>query len=310
MPQSLNEYRPSRRWLNVAGGILSLLAIVFVVERFIAYRESIDLARYDAGHWTVLALLAAGYGAAGVLLAAGWHNILLHLGLKVRFRWSLRAYGLSQLIKYIPGNIFHLAGRQALGMAAGLPAGTLVRSTLWDLGLIAIMALAFIPLALTHAGLHPVAGTVAGMVIAAGLLAMARLGGGSMLARAALAYLVFLAVSGLLFMLLVTGFCSICDISAPPVVLTLAGAYVIAWLAGLVTPGAPAGLGVREVVLYALLSGSVDQATIIELVILGRIVTLGGDGLFFLACLALGRRTGPCRDTTTKIQSDDRSGES
>ena len=31
------------------------------------------------------------------------------------------------------------------------------------------------------------------------------------------------------------------------------GAYVIAWLAGLVTPGAPAGVGVRELVMYALL---------------------------------------------------------
>ncbi|MDZ7598490.1 MAG: hypothetical protein U5J82_09410 [Desulfobacterales bacterium] len=29
----------------------------------------------------------------------------------------------------------------------------------------------------------------------------------------------------------------------------LCGAYVIAWLAGLVTPGAPAGVGVRELVL-------------------------------------------------------------
>jgi hypothetical protein len=37
------------------------------------------------------------------------------------------------------------------------------------------------------------------------------------------------------------------------------GSYVIAWLAGFVTPGAPAGIGVREAVLVILLATASHQ---------------------------------------------------
>lgn len=282
-----------RRWLHVAGGVLSLLAVAFVVERFLAYRESVDLGRFGAVHWVVLALLASGYGAAGILLATGWQRILAYLGLEVRYRWSLRVYGISQLIKYVPGNLFHLAGRQALGMAGGLPAGPLARSTLWDLGLIAAVALAFLPLAIINTGLDPHEGIVGAVVILAAILALAGHRGGRVLMQATVAYLGFLVASSVLFVLLALQFCNTCSFGAPSVLLTLVGAYVGAWLAGMLTPGAPAGLGVREVVLYTLLQGWTSQAAVIELVVLGRIMTLGGDGLLFLACLLIGRREGP-----------------
>jgi uncharacterized membrane protein YbhN (UPF0104 family) len=60
------------------------------------------------------------------------------------------------------------------------------------------------------------------------------------------------------------------------------GAFVVAWLVGLVTPGAPAGVGVRELVLMALLKGLVPEDDLLMAVLLSRVVTVGGDGLFFL----------------------------
>ena len=62
--------------------------------------------------------------------------------------------------------------------------------------------------------------------------------------------------------------------------LPVIGAYVLAWLAGLVTPGAPAGVGVRELVLLALLKGSVGQTELLLAVLLGRLVTVSGDVAF------------------------------
>src|SRR3546814_11986525 len=44
------------------------------------------------------------------------------------------------------------------------------------------------------------------------------------------------------------------------------GAFNTSWIAGFVVPGAPAGLGVREVVLTAWLDGSVPPATDMTLV--------------------------------------------
>jgi uncharacterized membrane protein YbhN (UPF0104 family) len=62
---------------------------------------------------------------------------------------------------------------------------------------------------------------------------------------------------------------------------------VLAWLLGLITPGAPAGVGVRELVLLGLLSSFVPQSTILLATVVGRLVTIGGDLLFFgWGCLA------------------------
>src|SRR3546814_8886443 len=44
------------------------------------------------------------------------------------------------------------------------------------------------------------------------------------------------------------------------------GAFTTSWIAGFVVPGAPAGLGVREVVLTAWLAGALPPATAVLLV--------------------------------------------
>ncbi len=74
-------------------------------------------------------------------------------------------------------------------------------------------------------------------------------------------YALFLTLAGAIFV----GVLMIVATSVDRLLLivpALLGAYVIAWLAGLLTPGPPAGAGVREVVLYGLLH-SVEDAPIL-----------------------------------------------
>jgi uncharacterized membrane protein YbhN (UPF0104 family) len=76
-------------------------------------------------------------------------------------------------------------------------------------------------------------------------------------------------------------------------VFLICGAFVITWLAGSVTPGAPAGIGVRELVLLFLLKGLVLESDLLLAVLLSRVVTVAGDVLFFLAALCfLSRESG------------------
>ena len=67
------------------------------------------------------------------------------------------------------------------------------------------------------------------------------------------------------------------------------GLFSIAWVAGFLTPGAPAGLGVRDVILVAVLGSTYGATIALGLTILLRMVTLGGDGLAFAVGL-LARR--------------------
>src|SRR3546814_11770047 len=60
------------------------------------------------------------------------------------------------------------------------------------------------------------------------------------------------------------------------------GAFTTSWIAGFVVPGAPAGLGVREVVLTAWLAGALPPATAVLLVVALRIATPIADLVNFL----------------------------
>ncbi|MBR5999677.1 MAG: hypothetical protein IK089_00255 [Oxalobacter sp.] len=95
----------------------------------------------------------------------------------------------------------------------------------------------------------------------------------------------FLLISGSVFVVLLN------IISGPEAVftknsVTIGAAFIVAWLAGLVTPGAPAGVGVREVVLFFLLKTIASESDLLLSLLLSRIVTVFGDIWFYLAASA------------------------
>ena len=72
-------------------------------------------------------------------------------------------------------------------------------------------------------------------------------------------------------------------------ILVLAGSFAVASVIGFITPGAPGGLGVREVVLVAALSPLYGQDAAVGLAAMLRVVTVLGDGLAFLIGVGLSR---------------------
>jgi len=217
-----------KRALSWGGSALGILGVAFVALKLFDYGNRLPMNRIGMGQWFGIAALSLAYGTSGFILAIAWRDILRHLGVTVRRDWAAWAYGVSQLAKYVPGNVFHLAGRQALGASAGLPQWPLGKSLVWELGTIAVMAGLF---ALwTIPSFLPLPVWVALFVFAC-------------------------AASGAI---------------------------------------APAGVGVREAVLFFLLRPLLGQADLLEIILIGRLVTAAGDLAFFLSasvCFS-GRPTG------------------
>ncbi len=282
-----------KKWLEIAGGLISLAGVVFVGMRLHAYVHQLeaDFSRLQANAWLFIALLALIYGAGNVFLARAWRSLLNLLGVTVSWGWAFRTYGVSQLAKYVPGNIFHLAGRQAMGMAAGLPTGSLVKSAVWELALIAAVGALFgmllLPLAFSEVSVW--ASSILFCMVLAALTVAARQMIAPSAAGALLWQAAFLALSGMVFVGLVATVSP--HTAGSHAFSILCGAYVLAWLAGLITPGAPAGVGVREFVLLFLLSGEITEADLLVCVVLGRLVTVVGDLFFFIYATFL-RKTG------------------
>lgn len=277
-------------WL---GTLLALSGLGFVGHELYLHTGDIDLSGYSVGVWALFGLLAFAYGLSGFLLARAWVLLLRELGQPVGWPWAARIYGLAQLAKYAPGNVFHLAGRQAMGMAEGLPAGTLARSTIWELAGQAAVAGVCSALAL------PLLLPALPQVVALGLLCF----GGTTLWL----LLRYLGRTGLVPMLvyqtmfLMAATCSFLVVlwlvtdqmpgwSYLP---SLIGAFVLAWVVGFVTPGAPGGIGVRELLLVFLLGGVLPEQDIVLAVVLSRVLTTLGDLVFFSLAFMIPRRFSP-----------------
>lgn len=292
---------PGRPWVRAVGGLVAVVALAFVVHR--AWLLRAELAASPASGRVLLVALggAVAYGLGSSVLSLAWQRLLWwHGGRRLPWRRVHGVYARTAIAKYLPGNVLHLAARHALSRDDGLSHVALVRAAFHEAAsLVAIGgALALVGLLLAGGEAVPVAPWIvaaaaalalAGVVLAARHARPLRATEGSAtsatLAAASLLHAGFFVVSGGLLFALVLGAASApLSLSRSGVVLL---SFAVSWLVGFVTPGAPAGLGVREATLLALIGGAVPDAAAVLAVAAFRVVTLGGDVVFFLTSFAV-----------------------
>jgi hypothetical protein len=233
------------------------------------------------------------YGLAGLLLAEAWRQLLSAEPTAHPARLYHAVYGRTQIAKYLPGNVFHFAGRQWLGRDLGHTQTNLALASVAEtVLLIAVASALALPLVANHVGLSLVANDL-GKLTAAVLLGLAlvgapllrgRLGPALRLSRAALLYSVFFLLTGGVLWLLILSLGGGRDASGPWIGLS---ALALAWITGLVTPGAAAGLGVREAVLIMVLDDQLGPEASLAVALALRLVTTCGDAIFFATALIL-----------------------
>lgn len=243
-----------------------------------------------------------------VLIGLMWMLLLRDQGTQLTLFKAMQIVAISQIGKYLPGNVGHFAGRAVLAQQVGIPLGvsasTILIETAWTLAIgagFAVAALALFVDATTARSL-PSVGMVELGLLTGGLLVLPwlgitwvnrfvpglsrRVGGGKLVTAPRLK--TALAVSGLMALcffvlggvvtLHARGLFGVAD--APWVTITVL--FTAAWLVGYVVPGAPGGLGVREAMMILVLSPVVGAGPAIGLGVTVRMATLAGDGLAFL----------------------------
>ncbi len=280
-----------KRILHWAGRTLALTGIVFVVFRLNDYTTQLDLSHFNSFTYFVVTGLTLVYGLANIMLALAWRGLLIHFGTTINWQWGVRIYGLTQLAKYVPGNIMHLASRQAMGLAAGISGWSLAKASIWEIGLIFIAGMFFFILMLPQflpivTAQMAIVGFVSALLIM--VLVLKKYVGFTIL-QVFVWYLLFLIISGMVFVGLLQLLMEKNVISSLQM-LTICCAFIVAWIVGLVTPGAPAGIGVRELVLLGLLKGFASESDLLLAILLSRLITVGGDVLFFLFASVLSCR--------------------
>ena len=275
----------SKRVLSILGVILSILGIVFIVVRMSMYVGQINLGRFYLIDWLQIIILIFIYAFSGLFLALAWHKILLFLKVNTEKKWAIKIYGLSQIAKYIPGNIFQFVGRQSRGMTDGVQGKVLLKSTVLELVLLAFSGSLFVILILPLVGFN--VSLFISFVLFCFVLCFVIITLRSLfslpLGVAFIWQIIFLLISAMIFV-------AVLFIINPSIVFVsnisiFLGVYIIAWLGGLITPGAPGGIGIREIVLLFFLKSLVPEVDLLLAILLSRVVTVVGDFTYFLIAM-------------------------
>ena len=293
--ESRTRRRAIARGLYYVGTALTILGLIFVTEKLLSYDFGGLGYVFSPSGILLLIVLSLVIAITSFALAFAWWNLICLNAEGVTRDWALVTYALSQPAKYVPGNVLNLVTRQAMGMAAAIPAWTLAKASGWELCLIVVsgMVVSLLAAPLVLPWLSQLATVTIVSAFMAVLLLLAYKTFDSRVVHALMWQVLFFVVSGSVYALLILW---IVPSSIDPNLnwLALAGACVAAWIVGMVTPGAPAGLGVREIILISLLENYIQHADLLLGVVLGRGVTVVGDVLFVgLALIWRSRRMRP-----------------
>jgi uncharacterized membrane protein YbhN (UPF0104 family) len=291
--------------------ILSYLVVLASVGYFayVLKQSATQIPDIDWDHVSISSFLFSCLGTVYTIVATGvmWKLLLDDHGDKTSTAKVVQVLAISQIGKYLPGNVGQFIGRVGLGKDAGITvgasAGTILVETLWNLAIctgLALSAVVFyietnqgsplLDLDLHHLSLAFLALVVAPWVaihvlnrffprlsrkLSAGHL-MAQPSARSALA-AVLIYATNFLVLGSMVHLHSHGIFEVHDVDGTAIVLL----FSAAWIVGYVMPGAPGGLGVREAMIVLLLTPIVGPGVAIGLSVTTRLASVIGDGIAF-----------------------------
>ena len=282
------EHATTRR-VRVLAQVLLVAALVFVVlrARSLWHGSHIDWPQVD---WFALAgafLLGMAGTAAG---AAIWLFILRDLGVRTQRRWA-GLFFQAQLGKYIPGSVWQYAGRAAVARSNGLPVRPVAISLPIEFVAAAVAGGATGAFLLGWWGAAVVAAAAIVLLVIQRPARVRALPLPTTI-RATLLYLPVWLLLGGSFWLCAHG---LLGVPAQDLAFYI-GAFAVAWLAGLLAVYAPGGLGVREAVLVALLSGRIGAADALVVAAASRLILIAVDLALAGIATAAMRRSRPGLD--------------
>ncbi|MGI5188023.1 lysylphosphatidylglycerol synthase domain-containing protein [Promicromonospora sp. CA-289599] len=287
---------------SVVGGVLAVLRSRWVRWGFLAValglagwyvlgnRAALARAAADLSGTEVVLVVVLGTGYVWCTLLA-WRAVLADLGSPLSLRSAVAVFGVSQLGKYVPGGVWNVVAAAEVGAGHGVPRSRSATSMLVAVAVsvasgaaVGAVALPFVSAGALGAWswvvwAAPVVVLVLAPPVLNGLIGSAvRLTGRAApeqpmtwggLARAAAWSVAGWLVAGLQLWVLCTG------LGLPLTVRTFAlaaGGWALAWTAGFLFVVAPAGAGVRELVLAAVLAGALPAPAAALAVLVSRVV--------------------------------------
>ncbi len=280
-----------------------------------------DLFKFSENWPGILIAIIAYTTLRSLILSQVWKNLISGFGFKITFKESFIILGRSQIAKYIPGNIFHYLGRHILSKNIGIPNGVIINSIFTETILLILSSISiFFISAIIYGYKNFVFEGVNNLLVSAAIII------GIIIFLSLIVFLIIKYIPGIkeklvrhnvivslkslnirkLWIQVFLGLilCMIFFTFSGSIMwylnkyfwgessllfLFIIGTNAVAWVAGFITPGASGGIGVRELVIIALLAPYIGQPKALVLSIILRLVTISGDLLSFVITYLLRR---------------------
>ena len=305
---------PAIRWIGIGITVAAVIFYILYIRRNI---ESIPPLSWT---WATVQTLGVSLGLQCIAILGGaiaWIVLLRGSGGFAPAGHGLSIYLISQFGKYIPGNVGQHVGRVTLAQSESVRATPVLISMSVEVvvSILASLLVVLVSLTASNEPLHlasqlvptpRIIGVVA-FIIASGIAVGwwiirykpgpfrtllskddGRFPGFLILTGALALHTLAILVIGAILILLGSG---LYGIAAPYI--QVCGVYALAWVLGYLTPGAPAGLGIREVILVAGLSPFYGPSAA-AIALIHRLIVTGADALMLGVGFIL-RRTSSVR---------------
>ena len=296
---------------RIMGALITGLAFFYLIRSCLKLDYHVLQLNDPARACVALSLFIGAYVFFFILIAWVWIILLRVLSRQaatIPFRDVLGIYFRTNILKYLPGNFMEFVGRNYLVNRYRVSHGDIALSSILETILLIIASLSVAAVCsfdmLKDASIRWHVGFGAGLLLIFSGFMLAVFVTGILVKRIfpeiwqrvySLPFLKTCLVSLLLDSLVIIWlgllFAGIIVfVLGVPVsfshIFTILAAVALSWTGGFVTPGAPGGLGVREAMLYMLLSTTFASGPLMVTLALHRLVSILGDGaVFAVGCL-------------------------
>lgn len=289
----LARLKPYLRWVILGG------TLFFIAKTLKDHWQEVVEIQFTSQAWLMVILAFIVTLMAHIWSGWVWHWILRLFDQPLSGLWSTPIYLKTNVAKYLPGNVWHFFGRVRALQSVGASTGTAIVSVVMEPLLMAVAAIIIACLAGSQlSGIEGLLGSRLGQIAVLSFAIasvhprvlnpiLQTLGRAKAKAqkldfstdkkmlraypgRALLGEIGFVLLRSLGFIAIVSAFQPLSFADGQP----LLAAFSLAWLFGLVVPGAPGGIGVFEATAISLLDAQYPVAIILSSVAVYRLISV------------------------------------
>ena len=299
-----------KKAVSYAGTILMIASLFFVFRRIVQMQNDIDFSVLS-NLWIFIPLLLVvlGESITVILASINYRSLVTGIsGVSVESHTGIKIYNIANMYKYIPGGAMYVIGRNRMAIETeGLRHGkvalaTLIEGILWVVAAVILSSVYAFDHFLYYVGQLDILPIVSLIIVLTALMAVPVM----YCFRSRLekilnsikndtnGLLAMVLVKRLAFMLVIVslwGFSFLATLvilgqpMAPALGITIVGLYILSWLVGFLTPGAPSGIGIREFILLMFLGGILNEDILLSAIIVHRALQIAGDILAYVTAL-------------------------